>query len=331
MKEISAMKQKIAIIGTGLIGTSLGLAIKQAKLDVEVVGHDKNTSAAALAKKNGALDKTEWNLINCIDGASLIFIATPANAIKATLQAIAKDVKPGAIVTDTASTKAQVLTWAEEILPAGVNFIAGHPLTTMAGTGAEAASATLFVNKPYCLIPGRSSAEKALETMVNFAQTIGARPYFLDPLEHDAYVAAVGHVPFLAATALVRMVAGSPAWREMKRLAGVDFENASQPVAADPHTYNDICQTNKESILRWLDEYIARLVEMKSLVEEGGPELLDAFTTAQDERARWIATRDDDPAEQPQQPTQGTGSALKQMFMGNLMNERPMPGEKPKK
>lgn len=325
------MKQKIAIVGTGLIGASLGLAIKQAKLDVEIVGHDKNSSAAALAKKNGALDKTEWNLINAVDGASLVIIATPANAIKATMQAIAKDVKPGAIVTDTASTKAQVLAWAEEILPAGVQFIAGHPLTTMAGTGTEAASATLFVNKPYCLMPARGSAEQALETMVNLAQSIGARPYFLDPLEHDAYVAAVGHVPFLAATALVRMAAGSPSWREMKRLAGIDFENASQPVMADPHTYNDICQTNKEAILRWLDEYVARLVEMRQLVEEGGPDLLAAFSTAQDERARWIATRDEDPVEQPQKPMDGTGSAIKQMFLGNLMGERPLPGEKPRK
>ncbi len=326
------MKQKIAIIGTGLIGASLGLAIKQAKLDVEIVGHDKNSSAAALAKKNGALDKTEWNLINAVDGAGLVIIATPANAIKATMQAIAKDVKPGAIVTDTASTKAQVLAWAEEILPAGVQFIAGHPLTTMSGTGTEAASATLFVNKPYCLMPARASAEQALETMVNLAQSIGARPYFLDPLEHDAYVAAVGHVPFLAATALVRMAAGSPSWREMKRLAGIDFENASQPVTADPHTYNDICQTNKEAILRWLDEYVARLVEMRQLVEEGGPDLLAAFSAAQDERARWIATRDEDPVEQPQkQPMDGTGSAIKQMFLGNLMSGRPLPGEKPKK
>jgi prephenate dehydrogenase len=326
------MKQKIAIIGTGLIGASLGLAIKQAKLDVEIVGHDKNSSAAALAKKNGALDKTEWNLINAVDGASLIIIATPANAIKATLQLIAKDVKPGAIVTDTASTKAQVLAWAAEILPAGVHFIAGHPLTAVAGSGVEAASATLFMSKPYCLMAGNVAAEKALETMVNLAQSIGARPYFLDPLEHDAYVAAVGHVPFLAATALVRMAAGSPSWREMKRLAGIDFENASQPVTADPHTYNDICQTNKEAILRWLDEYVARLVEMRQLVDDGGPELLAAFSTAQDERARWIATRDDDPAEEPQKPVDGPGSAIKQMFFGNLMGGgRPMPGEPPKK
>jgi prephenate dehydrogenase len=326
------MKQKIAIIGTGLVGGSLGLALKMAKLDAEIVGHDKNSSAAALAKKNGALDKTEWNLHSAVEGAGLVILAMPVMAIKSTLEAIAQTVRPGAIVTDTASTKQQVIAWAEEILPPGVHFVGGHPLTTQTGVGIEAASATLFKNKAYCLMPARNSPPQALETMVNLAQMIEARPFFLDPLEHDSFMAAVGHVPFLAATALVHMAAASPSWKEIRRVAGADFENASLPVMADPRTYNDICQTNKEAILRWLGEYIGSLSELKSLVEQGGPDLLATFTVAQDERAKWIATRDDELAEIPRAaPIDGTGSQIKQMFMGNLMSQRPLPGEDKKK
>jgi prephenate dehydrogenase len=332
IKGDKTMKQKIAIIGTGLIGGSLGLALKQAKVDAEIVGHDKNSSSAALAKKNGAVDKTEWNLHSAVDEAGLVILAMPVMAIKSTLEAIASTLREGAIVTDTASAKQQVIAWAEEILPRGIHFIGGHPLTAQAGTGIESASATLFKNKAYCLIPAHNSAPQALETMVNLAQMIGARPYFLDPLEHDSFMAAVGHVPFLAATALVHMSANSPAWKEIRRVAGIDFETASLPVMADPHTYADICLTNKDAILRWLGEYIGSLTELKGLVEQGGPDLLSVFSVAQDERAKWLATRDDDLAEmQPAPSIDGTGSAIKQMFLGNLMRERPLPGEDKKK
>jgi prephenate dehydrogenase len=234
-------------------------------------------------------------------------------------------------VSDTASTKQQVIAWAEEILPPGVHFIGGHPLTTHAGTGPEDASATLFAHKAYCLIPARDAGGHALETMVNLATAIGARPYFLDATEHDAYVAAVGHLPFLASMALVRTATIAPAWSEIKRLAGIDFENASSSVSADPQAYADICQTNKPAILRWLDEYLAQLEAIKALVEQGGPDLLATFTAAQEARAKWMATRDEDVSEAPApSPVEGTGSQMKQLFMGNLMGNRPLPGEKKK-
>lgn len=322
------MAQKITIIGTGLVGASLGLALKQTRIEAEIVGHDKDTSVAALARKKGAVDKTAWNLHGAVDGAALVILSIPVMAIKATLEVIADSLRPGAIVTDTASAKRQVIAWAEEILPANVHFIGGHPLTTQAGSGVDNASATLFTNRPYCLMPAHNASSQALETMVNLAQSIGARPFFVDPLEHDSFMAAVSHVPFLASTALVRAAASNPAWKEIRRVAGIDFENASLPVMADPHTYHDICATNKEPILRWLDAYMAALGEMRELIEQGGEELLAAFAAAQEERARWIATRDDDAADlSPATRVEGTGATLKQMFMGSLMGQRPLPGE----
>jgi prephenate dehydrogenase len=323
------MRQRIAIIGTGLIGGSLGLAVKQAKIDAEIVGHDKESGTAALAKKRGAVDKTEWNLISAVDNAGLVIVATPVMAIKPTLEAIASELKPGVIVTDTASTKEQVIQWAEAILPRGVQFVGGHPLTTMAGAGIEAASATLFTNKAYCLMPARNTSEQAMQTMVNLAQAIGARPFFLDPREHDSFIAATGHLPPIAAAALMHMVSGSPAWKEIGRVAGVDFENATMSLAASPQTYAGICQTNQDAIVRWLEEYIASLAEMKDLVRAGGADLLDVFTEASVARAKWMHTRDDDFAEMPASaPVDGVGGQLKQLFTGNLGRERPLPGQK---
>jgi hypothetical protein len=115
----------------------------------------------------------------------------------------------------------------------------------------------------------------------------------------------------------------------MKRLAAVDFETATAAVRADPSTYNDICQTNKEAMVRWIDEYMSRLSELRILVEQGGPDLLAAFTSAQEERAKWLVTRDEDMSELPPLPSsQGTGGALRQMFLGGMGRERPLPGEK---
>lgn len=323
------MKQKIAIIGTGLIGGSLGLALKQAKLDVEIVGHDKNANAAGLAKKRGAIDRTDWNLLSAVDGAALIIIATPVMAVKETLQIIAPELKPGTLVTDTASTKQQVMGWANDMLPKGVDFIGGHPLATQVGSGIEAATSNLFADRAYCLMPAANARESALETMAGLAQMIGARPFFIDPLEHDAYAAAVDHLPFLAATALMHTVTSSPGWREIRRLAASEFENASLPVTGNAYMYSGICQTNKDALLRWLDDYILRITEVRDLVAEGSDDLLGAFSKAQEDRAAWLASvGQEDVADLPSSSI-GTGDQLKQIFLGGLA-DRPLPGQKRK-
>lgn len=324
------MKQKIAIIGTGLIGGSLGLALKQAKLDVEIVGHDKNSSAAGLAKKRGAVDKTDWNLLSTVEGAALIIIATPVMAVKETLQIIAPELKPGTLVTDTASTKQQVMSWANELLPKGVDFVGGHPLATQVGSGMEAATPNLFTDRAYCLMPAANARESALETMAGLAQMIGARPFFIDPLEHDAYAAAVDHLPFLAATALMHTVVSSPGWREIRRLAASEFENASLPVSGNAYMYSGICETNKDALLRWLDDYIMRMTELRDLVAEGSNDLLAVFSKAQEERAAWLASvGKEDVADLPSSGMAGTSDQLKQIFLGGLA-DRPLPGEKRK-
>jgi prephenate dehydrogenase len=264
-----------------------------------------------------------------VDGASLVIISTPVLSVKSVLEVIAPVLRPGAIVTDTASTKQQVIQWAEQILPEGVHFIGGHPLTTQVGSGIDAARASLFAHRIYCLMPARLASQQALETMINLAQLVGARPYFLDPVEHDAFVAVAGHLPFLAATAFVRTATGSPSWPEIRRVAASEFENASLPLTSAPQTYADICQTNRDAILRWLDEYTGRIAELRALVEAGGPDLLAAFAAAQDARAQWMATRDDDlQATSSMAEVQDTGGQIRQLFLGNMAKESRLPGGK---
>ena len=119
-------KSKIAIIGLGRIGGSVGLALKKAKIDAEIVGHDKDSETAHKAQKRGAVDKTEWNLHGACDHAGLIVLALPLAAVKSTLEALKESLGPGVIVTDTATTKVPVLEWARA-LPQGVEFVGGNP------------------------------------------------------------------------------------------------------------------------------------------------------------------------------------------------------------
>ena len=139
---------RITIVGTGCIGTSIGLALHQTKQPLFIVGHDKESGHASMAQRMKAIDKSEWNLISACEDADLVILAIPMVAIEETLKALAPHLKGGCVVTDTAGLKGQVIEWAEALLPATVNFVGGDPVVTSTGSGPAAASADLFRDKP---------------------------------------------------------------------------------------------------------------------------------------------------------------------------------------
>lgn len=312
------MASRIAIIGTGLIGTSIGLALKKARLGYEIVGHDKDHATAGKAKQRGGLDKTEWNLINAVEGAGLVILALPVAAIKPTLEAVAPYLAEGCVVTDTATTKQQVLAWARVILPTTASFIGGHPLVTRQGSGPDAASADLFNGVTYCLMPAPGAKPEAVQLLVGMATTLGAEPFFPDPVEHDNFQAAVAHLPILMATALVNVAAGSPASREMRKMTGNDFRQASALAEGDAATSALICNVNRDAILRWLDAYIAEMGRLREMVRSGGDELEAMFDKAADARARWLSRADDERAEAARQASETSSDQMRRFFLGEL-------------
>ena len=219
---------KITIIGLGLIGTSIGMALRKAKVNVEVIGHDRDRGSANQAQKMGATDKNEWNLISAVEDAMIVIIATPVKTIEDVMQQIAPVLKEGCIVTDTGSTKATVLQWASKHLPPHVQFIGGHPMAGKETSGPHGAEASLFEGAKYCILPGKGSNAQSAQTIVEMAEIIGAVPYFLDPVEHDSYVAAISHLPMLLSSVLVKITSDSPAWPEMARLASTGYRDLSR-------------------------------------------------------------------------------------------------------
>jgi len=307
---------RIAIIGLGLIGTSLGLAIRQALgKDVEVVGTDLETSFTSTAKKMGAIDRDERNIPAAVQGADLIVLASPILAMRDLMEFLVPYLSEGTIVTDVGSTKKDVVAWGEELLPAGVSFIGGHPMTGKETSGPKDAEAAMLHGAVYAICPAPSATEEATKAVVGLVQAIGAKPYFVDPAEHDSYVAAVSHLPFLLSVGLVNTTTKSAGWREMARLASSGFRDISRLAAGDPVMHRDIAVTNRDAIVHWLDEYIKDLHGLRNLVKDDQDGLEKALVDSWEGRARWIINRDAD------EPFVGDGVKASDQFMGMILGD----------
>lgn len=281
--------ERITIIGLGLIGGSIGLALKQARGNgIEIVGHDLNPEAAAKAMVLGAIDKTARTLASATEKADLILIATPVMAIKQILSQIAPSLPGGCIITDTASTKEQVIQWAQEFLPSTVSFIGGHPVAGKETSGIDGAEAHLFTGCTYCLIPGPNVTQQASEELVELVNLIGAKPFFIDAARHDEFVAAISHLPILLSAALVSATTKSPSWPDFSKLAATGFRDLSRLASGNPEVNRDICLTNQAAIVRWIDAYINQLQAYRRLIIDGSEELGKAFAQAREARQKWL-------------------------------------------
>jgi prephenate dehydrogenase len=284
------MFRRIAIIGLGLIGGSIGLALRKAKAAEQVAGYDLGKGVSDRARKIEAIDQAYDSLADAIRGAELVILATPVGAMRTLLQSIATSVTPGVVVTDVASTKAQVINWAEEFLPSSVSFVGGHPMIGKELSGVEAADAAIFQNRIYCLTPTARTSPAAINKVSAFIEILGARVRFLEPAEHDGQVAGVSHLPFIASVALMSSVANGPAWGDAAMLASTGFRDMTRLAASNPEMYRDICLTNSEAIVRWLDEYIATLNQLRERVAAHDSKLDETFARAQEARLQWQAS-----------------------------------------
>lgn len=324
------MPPKITIIGLGLIGGSLGLALRRAQVPYEIVGHARHRSTTARARQRGAIDKGADSLPEAVDGAKLVIVATPPAAMEEVFRAMAPFLAPGGVVTDTASTKGQVMAWAAELLPAEVHFVGGHPMAGKETSGIDAAEADLFQGCIYCLVPSLRASAEAIEMVVGLVGVVSGRPYFVDAAEHDSFVAAISHLPFILSAALVNTTTASAAWREMGRLAAGGFRDTSRLAAGDPTMYRDICRTNRESILRWMDACMAELGRLRRLIEGGDEGLEQAFRQAKEAREGWEQLRREGlpPAERAG-PFPSLGASVGHLFLGGGLGPKPRPDNKP--
>ncbi|HEV2128568.1 MAG TPA: prephenate dehydrogenase/arogenate dehydrogenase family protein [Thermomicrobiales bacterium] len=331
------MAQNVTIIGLGLIGGSIGLALKRWSREnsnaLRITGFDEQISQQNKAKKMGAIDGTEWTLGKAVSDADVVIVATPVQTMREVFSDIAEFLKPGAIVTDTGSTKADVLEWAKE-LPSTVSFVGGHP---MAGKseGLDGADADLFRGATWVICPSVSASEDAIRNVLGIVAATGADSYFVDPTEHDSYVAAVSHLPFVTAISLVNAVTSDPAWRDMRNLASTGLKDSTRLALGSPEMHRDIAMTNRDAIVLWIDRLTGELQTVRRELVANDENLADTlfkrFEQAQDARARLEVpvSRSDEAMTESQRSVsdEGVGEQMQRMFFGGF-RRRGREGEK---
>jgi prephenate dehydrogenase len=256
MEEESDFK-KITIIGVGLIGGSFGLALKEKNPNFKIVGIDKQ-KIIEKAIARGAIDEGTISLEEGIKEADVVIIATPVKTILNLLPQINPFLKKGCLVTDTGSTKQQIIQKANKVLSKDVFFIGGHPMAGSEKYGIDSADSHLFHNKTYILTPIHKSNLVALEKISLLIKMIGAKKLILDPLEHDRIVSAVSHLPQIIAVSLINAIAELALQGNNNnyfKAIGEGFKDMTRIASSPYKMWEDICDTNQENILEMIQEF----------------------------------------------------------------------------
>jgi prephenate dehydrogenase len=279
----------VAIIGLGLIGGSIGLALRRGKKSKwEIVGHSHRRETVAKALSIGAVDRAETNLKDAVRRAELVIIATPVLTVKEIFSKTAPHLPSGCIVTDTGSTKVQVMKWAEEMLPPTVNFIGGHPMAGKETYGIQAAEAELFRRCTYCLTASKKASPESIDTVIDMTKKLGAVPFFIDAQEHDNLVAGISHLPMLLSATLVSLTTKNPSWSKMSKLASSGYHDLTRLASGNPEVNSHICLTNQEPIVDWIDRFEQELERYRQLVAKEDKHLEEALAEANKARQEWL-------------------------------------------
>ena len=303
-------KTKIALIGLGLIGKSMGKALSQAgaPAHLEIVGHDREPLAAREAQRVHAVARTCWNVIEACRDADIVIIATPPRGVRETLEAIAHDLKPRCLVMDTSSLKVPVLKWADELLPDGVSFVGGNPILTERiqiepSLTEDRSRADLFKGAIFCLTPSNKATQEATHLAADVVRLVGATPFFVDPAEHDGLIAGVEHLPIMLGLALLRIMSNEPSWREIRKVAGPPFADVTRILTQDPSTSSDTLLLNRDNVVRLIDVWVAELNNLRGLIEtqdqNGLEQAIEAGVAA---HQHWLKDREAGLWEKPPPP-----------------------------
>jgi prephenate dehydrogenase len=265
----------VAIVGVGLIGASIGLAIKERKLARHVVGIGRTKKTLEKARERGAVDEAAHSLARGVKEAQLVIVCTPVEKIVETVREAAQHVPPHALLTDAGSTKGNIVAALAAPLPDSVHFVGSHPLAGSEKTGPEHARADLFVDRVVVVTPTKETPAIALGELRLFWEALGARVMFMSPREHDALVAATSHAPHAIASALA--AATPPAALEL--VAG-GWLDTTRIAAGDPELWRQILLDNRDHSLRALAKFAKVLSELRQALKAGDGEALLAILEA---------------------------------------------------
>lgn len=260
---------RIAIIGTGLIGGSIGLALRERSPESRVVAFDVDPARADEAVERGAATERAGDITEAVHEADLVVLAVPVGAAIEVLTALA-GASGAPVVTDVGSTKLRVVVEGDRLFGSPSRFVGGHPMAGSEDSGIASARPDLFEGAWWILTPSESTDERAYETVRRFVATLGARPTSLPADRHDELVATLSHLPQLVATSLV--VAATEAAGEgesLLSLAGPAFRDATRVAASDPALWLDILGENRDAVERSTRHFVSILETLEHAVRSG--------------------------------------------------------------
>lgn len=273
--------RRVALIGIGLIGSSMALAIRRGGLAGEIVCAARSEATRATALRLGLVDFAYAEAAEAARGADLIVLATPIGAFGAIAAEIAAVVEAGAIVTDVGSVKAMVFRDVGPHLPLNVHLIPGHPVAGTEHSGPEAGFAELFENRWCILTPPDDADPKAVDKVVALWAAMGAKVELMTAQHHDLVLAITSHVPHLIAYNIVGTASDLEAvtQSEVIKYSAGGFRDFTRIAASDPTMWRDIFLNNKEAVLEMLGRFVEDLTALQRAIRWGeGETLFDLFT-----------------------------------------------------
>jgi prephenate dehydrogenase len=264
---------RVAVVGTGLIGASVGLAAKRAGVE-RVAGFDPHPGALSVAVELGAVDSPAGSIREAVEAAELVVVAAPVGAISACVAEALASTDHGATVTDVGSAKARICS----AHAAESRFVGGHPLAGSERHGPQHASADLFVGSTWFLTPLAGTDKARRRQIRGFVSRLGAKPVEIDPIAHDQLVALTSHLPHALANLLVNQVGGaSVAGHDALATAGASFREMTRVAGANPGIWVDIFLENAGAIGAALAEHRRLVEELEELLRRGDRDALSGW------------------------------------------------------
>ncbi len=285
--------EKVALIGVGLLGGSLGLALKRRGLAKRVHGYVRRSSSVRECLDLGMVDEATQDLLSAVKGADLVVLCTPLSQMRELAVGMAPALGRGALVTDVGSVKASAVRQVEPLVTAtGACFVGSHPMAGSERMGARAAQPSLF-NQAICVItPTPRSTPDAVHAVKTLWQSVGCEVLTLSPEVHDEFVSRSSHLPHVVAAELANYVL-SPAYpREQALLCANGFRDTTRIASGSPDMWRDIAMANRKNLARVLGVFIEDLQELQLALERGDAKTIaEFFETAKHRRDQWCSQK----------------------------------------
>ena len=279
-RAVKKSTKTVAIVGVGLMGGSIGLALTERGLADRVIGIGRSASRLQQAKRRGAVTQTTTSLSRGVAEADLVVVCTPVNEVVEHVCAVAEKTGPDTLITDVGSTKDQIVSELKRRLPRSVRFIGSHPLAGGEKGGVQFSQADLFQDRWTVITPKKNSFPADINKIRRFWRSLGARVTAMTPRQHDEQMATISHLPHVLAT----LLAASPSADQLK-LIGTGWLDTTRVAAGDVELWSQIFQQNRVHVLKSVDKFAKLLADFReALAKDDALEITRLLETGKHNR-----------------------------------------------